>query len=54
MGIGISTFEPLTSGGVRLVCMSSEGARRARSQLASKLIKGEVVRVPHRPDRIAR
>lgn len=51
MKIGVSALEPLVTGGVRLVCMSISGAEEARAKLSSKLIKGEVVRVSHRPVR---
>lgn len=51
LGVGISALEGLTSGGVRLVCMSSDGAEKARKKFGSKLIKGEVMRTRHRPTR---
>ncbi|WP_118857048.1 hypothetical protein [Sphingomonas mesophila] len=51
LGVGISALEPLTSGGIRLVCMSSDGAKTARKKFNSKLIKGEVMRTRHRPTR---
>ena len=47
--VGISSLETLPSGGVRLVCMSSEGAARLRSKLRSKLMQDDVLRVRHRP-----
>lgn len=47
--IGVSAIEALPAGGVRLVCMSSDGAERARKSLKSKLIKGDVVRARYRP-----
>lgn len=47
--VGISAIEPLLTGGVRLVCMSSDGAERIRSKFKSKLINGEVTREKHRP-----
>ena len=50
-GVGISALETLTSGGVRLVCMSVEGAEKARKKFNSKLLKGEVMRTCHRPIR---
>ena len=37
--VGVSAIEKLSSGGVRLVCMSSDGAEKARTGLKSKLIK---------------
>ena len=46
--VGVSAIEPLVSGGVRLVCMSSNGAARMRVVLRAKLIEGEVVRERHR------
>ena len=49
--IGVSAIEPLPSGGVRLVCMSSSGAERMRSLLRSKVITGEVTREKIRPSR---
>ena len=51
LGVGISAIEGLDSGGVRLVCMSVEGAEKAREKLGSKLLKGEVTRTRHRPTR---
>lgn len=51
LGVGISALEALISGGVRLVCMSVEGAETARKKLHGKLIKGEAVRSRHRPTR---
>lgn len=51
IAVGVSAIEKLPSGGVRLVCMSSEGAETLRRKLKPKLIKGEVVRtrirLPH-------
>ncbi len=47
--IGVSASEPLPAGGTRLVCMSSEGAIKARSTLKSKIMKTEGVRAKHRP-----
>lgn len=47
--VGVSAIEPLVSGGVRLVCMSSNGAARMRIVLKAKLIEGVVVREPCRP-----
>jgi hypothetical protein len=47
--VGVSALEPLLSGGVRLVCMSSNGAERIRTKYKSKLIGGEVTRERHRP-----
>jgi hypothetical protein len=47
--VGVSAIEQLVSGGVRLVCMSSNGAARMRIVLKAKLIQGEVVRERFRP-----
>lgn len=47
--VGVSSIEPLASGGVRLVCMSSDGAARMRIVFDAKLIHGEVVRERFRP-----
>jgi hypothetical protein len=47
--VGVSAIERLTSGGVRLVCMSSAGAETMRKALKKQLISGEVVRERHRP-----
>jgi hypothetical protein len=49
--VGVSAIEKLTSGGNRLVCMSSDGAEKARSGLKAKLIKGDVTRAKTRPTR---
>ena len=42
--VEISVMETLDSGGVRLVCVSTEGAAMMRRKLRSKLIDGPVVR----------
>lgn len=47
--VGISTIERLASGGVRLVCNSSDGAATMMRKLKNHLIDGEVVRERHRP-----
>lgn len=47
--VGISAIERLPQGGVRLVCMSSDGAAHMLRKLKSHLINGEVVRTSHRP-----
>ncbi|MES2001315.1 MAG: hypothetical protein V4444_03270 [Pseudomonadota bacterium] len=47
--IGVSAVETLPSGAIRLVCMSVDGAERARKSLKSKLVKGDMVRQRHRP-----
>jgi DNA-binding transcriptional regulator YdaS (Cro superfamily) len=49
--IGISAIERLTSGGVRLVCMSVDGAATIRNKLKAHIIKGDVVRERLRPVR---
>jgi hypothetical protein len=49
--VGVSAVERLPQGGVRLVCMSGEGAELMRQKLKGKLIKGEVTRARHRPTR---
>jgi predicted aldo/keto reductase-like oxidoreductase len=48
-GIGVSVIEPLASGGVRLVCMSSDGAEQVRRDLRTKMIDGETIRTQIRP-----
>lgn len=50
--VAVSAIEQLVSGGVRLVCMSSDGAERMRLVLRAKLIEGEVVRERFRPSEI--
>ena len=47
--VGISAIERLPSGGVRLVCNSSEGAGTMLRALKDHLIKGDAVRERHRP-----
>ena len=47
--VGISTIEPLPSGGVRLVCMSGHGAATMTRKLKSHLIIEVVSRSLHRP-----
>jgi hypothetical protein len=49
--VGVSAIERLPQGGVRLVCMSVDGAETMRGKLKAHLIKGEVVRERHRPRR---
>lgn len=49
--VGISVIERLASGGVRLVCKSSEGAGTMTRKLKAHLIKGDVVRERHRPSK---
>jgi hypothetical protein len=50
-GIGISALETLPGGGVRLVCMSSDGAEQVRRTFKSKLIDMDRERTPFRPSR---
>lgn len=47
--VGVSAIERLVDGGVRLVCMSGEGAELIRKKLKRHLIQGQVVRERHRP-----
>lgn len=47
--VGISAIERLVSGGVRLVCMSSDGAARMARKLKPHLIDGVATRERHRP-----
>jgi len=47
--IGLSAIERLPSGGVRLVCMSGDGAALIRKAFKSELIEGDVLRARHRP-----
>ncbi|MEO5774353.1 MAG: hypothetical protein ABIQ32_09590 [Sphingomicrobium sp.] len=49
--VGISAIERLPQGGVRLVCMSSDGAGAMTRKLKSKLITAEVTRERFRPRR---
>ena len=47
--VGISAIESIPQGGVRLVCMSSEGAGIMSHKLRSKLITTPVIRERFRP-----
>jgi hypothetical protein len=47
--VGVSAIERLPAGGVRLVCMSNEGAELIRRKLKRYLIGGDVTRERHRP-----
>ncbi|MFL6752769.1 MAG: hypothetical protein ACJ8FL_06065 [Sphingomicrobium sp.] len=47
--VGVSAIERLPQGGVRLVCMSADGAEHIRRKLKRYLIQGEVTRERHRP-----
>jgi hypothetical protein len=42
--VAISVIETLDSGGVRLVCVSGDGAAAMRHKLRTKLIEGPVTR----------
>ena len=47
--VGISAIERLPAGGVRLVCMSGDGAATMTRKLKKHLIEGDVTRAVHRP-----
>jgi hypothetical protein len=47
--VGVSAIERLPQGGVRLVCMSSDGAAAIRRKLKAYVMEGPVVRERHRP-----
>lgn len=47
--VGISVLEKLASGGVRLVCLSSDGSTRMRQVLKRHLISGVVTKERYRP-----
>jgi hypothetical protein len=47
--VGISAIEGLPAGGVRFVCMSSDGAATMKRKLKSHLLGEEVSRERHRP-----
>jgi hypothetical protein len=47
--VGISAIETLPGGGVRLVCMSSDGATIIRKKLKDYVMDGDVQREKHRP-----
>ena len=49
--VGISAIERLPQGGVRLVCMSGDGAVSMTRKFKSHLIKGVVAREAQRPPR---
>ena len=49
--VGVSAIEALPAGGVRLVCMSADGAAVMNRKLKSHLLKDDVVRTRHRPTR---
>ena len=46
--IAISAMEPLASGGTRLVCITLEGADKARLRFSKHIIQGPVRRYPLR------
>ena len=50
--VGISALEKLPAGGVRLVCMSVDGAAQIFRKLKPHLIEGPVSRQQHRPNRL--
>ena len=47
--VGISVIERLPAGGVRLVCMSSDGAALMADKLKPHLMQSFVTRERHRP-----
>ena len=48
--VGISAIERLPAGGVRLVCMNSDGAQRIAAALKRHLLdESDTVRERHRP-----
>lgn len=47
--VGISAIERLPSGGVRLVCMSGDGAALMKRKLKPQLLPDTVTRERHRP-----
>jgi hypothetical protein len=47
--VGISAIERLPAGGVRLVCMSGDGAVHMHRKLKRHLITSPVTRAAHRP-----
>jgi hypothetical protein len=49
--IGVSALENLPDGGVRLVCMSTEGAETIRKRLKTNVIKGDVRRTANGRER---
>lgn len=49
--VGISAIERLPSGGVRLVCMSGDGAALMTRKFKQHLITDSVTRERHRPVR---
>jgi hypothetical protein len=49
--VGVSAMECLPDGGVRLVCMSTDGAETIRKRLKSNVIKGDVRRTSNGRER---
>jgi len=47
--VGVSAIERLVGGGVRLVCMSSDGAAKMTRKFKAHLIDGVATRERHRP-----
>lgn len=50
-GIGVSALEALPDGGVRLVCMSSDGAAQIRAKLKRQVIADDARRERFKPAR---
>ena len=49
-GIGVSALETLPGGGVRLVCMSSDGAETVRQMFKGKVLAEDKPRSKFRPN----
>ena len=49
--VGVSAIESLPSGGVRLVCMSNDGADLIRRKLKRYVLDDDVKREAYRPDK---
>jgi hypothetical protein len=49
--VGVSALETLPDGGVRLVCMSADGAATIRKRLKANLINGDVRRTANGRER---
>jgi hypothetical protein len=49
--VGVSAIEALPEGGVRLVCMSVDGAATVRRKFKTHLMKGNIRRAVARPTR---
>ena len=47
--VGISAMETLPGGGVRLVCMSVDGAETMKAKLKRKMLSDTAARSAHRP-----